>query len=313
MERKAAGQVRECHGDLHLGNLVFHDGRLQPFDCLEFSPQLRWIDIISDIAFLAMDLQHRGRADLAAVVLNRWLEHGGEFSGLMTWRWYLTYRALVRAKVTALRLTSGELTGERRSRLETCLLGYLDLARSVTERHRPTLVITHGVSGSGKTCRARQLIRKGGWWIHLRSDVERLRRFGRWPGGPVDPMQGDPYRPEVTEALYHEWLPAKAGTALAAGFSVVVDATFLRRDHRVVMAELARRTGAGFAILDCPVSESLARRRIRRRLAAGTDASEADVSVLQRQLRNQEHLTGEERALVKHPADLEAVAGRRSP
>jgi predicted kinase len=123
-------------------------------------------------------------------------------------------------------------------------------------------------------------------------------------------MVGDPYRPEVSEALYRDWLPAKAETALAAGFSVVVDATFLRKTHRDVMAELALRTGAGFAILDCPVSESLARHRIRQRLEAGTDASEADATVLQRQLQDQEHLSDEERALVKRPSDLVEAEGR---
>ena len=93
-----------------------------------------------------------------------------------------------------------------------------------------------------------------------------MRLFGRWPGGPANPLQGNPYDPEVTKILYEQLLPAQAEGMLAAGFSVVVDATFLKRSQRSSMAELAKRERAEFRILHCAVSEDLAVQRINKRL-----------------------------------------------
>ena len=101
--RKARGLIRECHGDLHLGNMALLDGEAVPFDCIEFSDNLRWIDVISEAAFLAMDLQDRGRPDLARRFLNAYLEQTGDYEGLEVLRYYLVYRAMVRAKVACIR------------------------------------------------------------------------------------------------------------------------------------------------------------------------------------------------------------------
>ena len=109
IQRKREGHIRECHGDLHLGNMALQRGRIEVFDCLEFNPSLRWIDVISDMAFLAMDLQCRSRPELASQVLNRWIERSGDAVGLHTWRWYLVYRALVRAKVAVSRRSKPHL------------------------------------------------------------------------------------------------------------------------------------------------------------------------------------------------------------
>ena len=263
--RRRQGRIRECHGDLHLGNMLLEGDHIQVFDCLEFSPSLRWIDVISDMAFLVMDLDHRDRADLGAVLLNRWLARSGDYAGLLTWRWYRVYRSLVRAKVCDLQLRQRDLVGGTSASLETDLRRYLQGACGTTAEPSPALVITHGVSGSGKSHRSRQLCRRQGW-IHLRSDAERKRLFGRWGHGDGAPLSGDPYRPEVTERLYQCHLPRQAGWILEAGLSVVVDATFLTRRQRRRMEELAREHAARFLILDCPISEDLARRRIARRL-----------------------------------------------
>jgi predicted kinase len=246
-------------------------------------------------------------------VLNRWLEGNGDYAGLPAWRWYLVYRALVRAKVTTLRLRQGALPAVEQAALLRERAGYLAWADATTHRSAAALVITHGVSGSGKTHLARRLCEQLGW-IQLRSDVERRRLFGRW--GPVPPavtLSGDPYREEVSERLYGDRLLACAEAILSAGLSLIVDATFLKRRHRHVMADLASRLGVGFAILDCRCSPELARRRIRERRIRGVDPSEADEAVLESQLVNQEPLVAEEEPftiVVEERADREAEEER---
>ncbi|MGD8908823.1 MAG: hypothetical protein PVI92_05695, partial [Chromatiales bacterium] len=101
-ERREAGMIRECHGDLHLNNITRFEGRLMPFDGIEFNPALRWIDTLSDLAFLLMDLQHRGLTQAAARLLNDYLELTGDYAGLPLLPFYLLYRAMVRAKVCAI-------------------------------------------------------------------------------------------------------------------------------------------------------------------------------------------------------------------
>ncbi|MFN5116515.1 MAG: AAA family ATPase [Cyanobacteriota bacterium] len=287
LQRRREGRILEGHGDLHLANMAWLEGRIVVFDCLEFSPALRWIDGISDLAFLVMDLQHRGQMQLGGRVLNRWLEANGDYEGLRLWRWYFVYRALVRAKVAALRLDQQWAAGE--------LLAYLQLAERTTRSRPAALVLTHGVSGSGKSHLARRLCHHFGW-IHLRSDVERLRFFGRW-GLPVEhPLQGDPYRPEISALLYRERLPAAAEAALEAGFGVVVDATFLEAGHRQRFRDLAERLAVPLVLLDCRCDPEQARRRIQARALAGGDPSEADLAVLERQLLQQQPLSGPEAA-----------------
>ncbi|MEA5417324.1 bifunctional aminoglycoside phosphotransferase/ATP-binding protein [Synechococcus sp. BA-132 BA5] len=293
--RRSQARIRECHGDLHLGNMLLEGERLRVFDCLEFSPELRWIDVISDLAFLVMDLEHRERPDLGAVLLNRWLGRCGDYAGLLTWRWYRIYRSLVRAKVCALRLGQQALDASESVLLHHDLERYLLGASRATATPAPALVITHGVSGSGKSHRARQLCQRQGW-IQLRSDVERKRLFGLWGQGAAPSLQGDPYRPEVSALLYDQHLPEQAGRILAAGMSVVVDATFLRRGQRQRMAELARQRGVPFLILACISSKEQAQRRLVERQARGGDPSDADGAVLEAQFRTVEPLNGHERS-----------------
>jgi predicted kinase len=293
--------------------LVLHRERIEVFDCLEFSPALRWIDPISDMAFLVMDLEQRGRPDAGHRVLNRWLEGNGDYAGLPAWRWYLVYRALVRAKVTTLRLRQGARSAAEQTALQLERAGYLAWAEATTHASAAALVITHGVSGSGKTHLARRLCEQLGW-IQLRSDVERRRLFGHWgPVPPAVPLSGDPYREEVSERLYGEGLVACAEAILSAGLSLIVDATFLKRRQRHVMADLATRLGVGFAILDCRCSSDLARQRIQSRRRRGLDPSEADEAVLETQLVNQEPLEAGEEPLtivVEERAEQEAEEER---
>ncbi len=300
--RKRQGRIREGHGDLHLGNMLLAGERIQVFDGIEFSPALRWIDVISDMAFLVMDLEHRGRPDLGAAVLNRWLGQNGDVTGLLTWRWYGLYRALVRAKVCALRLQQGGLAAAEAIELDQELRRYLEGATTCTRSTRGGVLITHGISGSGKSHWARQLCLQKDW-IHLSSDQERKRLFGRWGHSDAPPLSGDPYRPEVTEWLFGDHLLGAADAVLEAGLTVVLDATFLRHRHRALFRDLARRRGVPFLILDCSELAALALQRLIERRRLGRDASDADPAVLKRQRQDQEPLEASERseALVVEP------------
>ncbi len=298
-ERLAAGRVRECHGDLHLGNLLLQEGRIVPFDCLEFSDTLRWIDVISEMAFLVMDLQEHGQGRLGQRLLNRWLEQSGDWAGLDLWHWYACYRALVRAKVAALRG-------------DPALHAYLELAERLITPPPLLLAITTGVSGLGKSRHALAIAERLGW-IRLRSDVVRKRLFGLWGIPPVAEWRGDPYRIEVSEELFARRLPALAQQLIAAGFPVVVDATFLRRLDRQRMAQLADCLGVPFLILEPRASVAEARERIRRRLRHGRDPSDATEAVLEQQLAMAEPLDAAEQAgciAIEPDADADQLARR---
>ena len=294
--RKTGGRVREGHGDLHLANLVLIDGRVTPFDCIEFNEDFRWNDVASEIAFVWMDLLDHRRPGLAAWLLNAWLELGGDFQALAVLRFYAAYRAVVRAKVAALR-AGQEDAGQRLSDLDSAAT-YLRLAWQIAAPPAPTLLITCGLSGSGKTTASSARLldpadAAAGSMVRLRSDVERKRLFGLAPqdrsGSTLD---GGIYTTEATARTYAR-LHALAGELLAAGWPVIVDAAFLRREERAAFRALAAGLGAGFGILvtEAPVAE------LRRRLAARSgDASEATAAVLEKQLSWFEALDEGERA-----------------
>jgi aminoglycoside phosphotransferase family enzyme/predicted kinase len=287
-ERREAGMIRECHGDLHLGNITRFEGRLMPFDGIEFNPALRWIDTLSDLAFLLMDLQHRGLTQAAGQLLNAYLERTGDYAGLPLLPFYLLYRAMVRAKVCAIRLSQpGIDKGEADTVLDE-YRRYLNLAESVTGHPPAALLLTHGVSGSGKSHVA-------GWLaeqlmaIRIRSDVERRRLF---PENDAELLERR-YGTQATLTTYAH-LRAMAKRLLRAGFAVIVDATFLKRSQRIPFFELAEMLDTPVLILDCRAPEALLQERIARRDAAGGDPSEADLSVVQMQLSSRESLDGRE-------------------
>jgi aminoglycoside phosphotransferase family enzyme/predicted kinase len=296
-QRLAAGRVRECHGDLHLGNMLLENGRIRVFDCLEFSPSLRWIDVISDMAFLVMDLEERGAPALGNRLLNSWLAETGDYDGLQLWRWYSSYRAMVRAKVAAL---SHDTPGA---------VAYLTWARHYCLPAAPRLLLCHGLSGSGKSHLSSQLAGPLGA-IWLRSDVERKRCFGLDTEGQPATATTNLYAASVSDALFLEHLPQLAELVLTTGFSVIVDATFLRGAYRQAMAAVAQRRGVPFTILDLKVPQPLLEQRISARQRAGGDPSDADLAVLAQQLQCQEPLTGDEQArslAIGAQPDLEAI------
>jgi aminoglycoside phosphotransferase family enzyme/predicted kinase len=311
-ERKAAGFVRECHGDMHLGNITLVEAEPVIFDAIEFNPGLRWIDTINEIAFLVMDLDEKQRPELAQLALNSYLEESGDYAGLGLLRFYQVYRAMVRAKVTAIRLSQDDLEQDERQILKQEFQRYLDLAEGYTQPQPLALLITHGPSGSGKSFVARSLVRQLGA-VQVRSDVERKRLLGLSPLARSDPSIGeDMYGAEITEQTYSRLLQA-AEQILIAGFVALADATFLQRPQRRPFAQLAEGLGLGFFILDMQTPEQLMRERVRSRAEQGGDPSEADERVLELQLASAESLTEDEAsaALVVTPdQSLEEVGAR---
>jgi aminoglycoside phosphotransferase family enzyme/predicted kinase len=291
--RRQSGYIRECHGDMHLGNMLLLDNRPVIFDCIEFNDEFRWIDVMSELAFTVMDLEDRGSPGLARRLLNAYLEQTGDYAGLMVLRYYLVYRALVRAKVADIRLRQSDVGAEEQSRIVAEYRSYLELAQRYARPPGPRLIITHGPSGSGKTTMAQPLLEAVGA-VRVRSDVERKRLFGLQSLDRTDAeVGGGIYAADATQRTYAR-LAELASYVLLAGFSVIVDATFLKREQRQQFRRLADELKVPFAILDFQVAESTLRDRVAQRASEHHDASEADLSVLEEQLKSREPLDAEE-------------------
>ena len=314
--RHAGGQVRECHGDLHLGNLVLLADGPQLFDAIEFSEALRFTDPIADVAFLCMDLQAQGRPELGWHFLNAWLEHAGDHAGLALLPWYLVYRALVRAMVSGLRWgqqvgsgadtdTGAGAQGQGAGALGE-LQRYLALAAQLCQPRPQWLWLAQGVSGAGKSHHTAPLVAARGM-VRLRADVERKRLFGLAPAqastgadtGQAVAVAGGIYSAEANVRTQAALL-ARARQVLQAGYAVLVDATFLAQAQRAPFLALAQQLQVPLRILAFAAPEALLRERVQRRLQQGGDASEATLEVLQSQLARREPLTAQEEALAVH-------------
>jgi aminoglycoside phosphotransferase family enzyme/predicted kinase len=290
IQRKQSGYVRECHGDLHLGNIAVFEGDVCVFDALEFEPRLRWIDVMSEVAFLVMDLEKHGREDLALMFLNRYLELTGDYEGLRVFRFYQVYRALVRAKVAGLRLAQLEESGVEEEKAKSELIGYLEFAQRFISCASPVLIMMHGVSGSGKTTVSTEIVKAIGA-TRVRSDVERKRLFAETLKSKTEDLH-DPglYHSDMTERTYDR-LQDLARILLCAGFSVVVDATFLRQLQRGAFRVLANEQTCAWFILDVFAPEAVLAERIERRFQEGRDASDATVDIMKRQQETEESFT----------------------
>ena len=289
--RKRDGFVRECHGDLHLRNLAWVDGRPLAFDCLEFSTDLRWIDVLSEVAFLVMDLKARRQAPLAWRFLNQYLEHTGDYTGLPVLPFYLAYRALVRAKIDAIRARQPDTDDEEKSVAGRECRSYLELAQTCTQPERPRLILTRGVSASGKTTLTTALLEALGA-IRLRSDVERKRLFGMQAEADARAAVGQGiYSPAASASTYARLLQL-AARVLDAGFPAVIDAAFLHAEQRAPFQALAAARGIAFTIIEVTAPPATLRERIVTR-ARG--ASDADLAILEHQLESWQPLTADER------------------
>ncbi|MEZ5560429.1 MAG: AAA family ATPase [Pseudomonadales bacterium] len=269
--RASEHRVRECHGDLHLSNMVLMGDRVVAFDCVEFDPALRWIDTFCDIAFLFMDCLVRNRADLAYAFLDGYLDGSGDYGGLVLLRHYAAYRSLVRAKVAALQADWPRMR--------------LHLRWGAQHLRSPpgSLILTCGLSGSGKSYLATRLVPLLPA-IRLRSDVARKALAGLAP----DAHSGS----RIAAGLYtadrsrktYDWLADLAVSLARQGETVIVDATFLQAARREQFLELARSIGLPVLVLYCTADEALLRRRVLARAGQPGEPSEADVTVLEAQL-----------------------------
>ncbi|HEX4052239.1 MAG TPA: AAA family ATPase [Steroidobacteraceae bacterium] len=264
-KRRRDGRVRECHGDLHAANLVRWEDAWLPFDCLEFEPRLRWIDVVSDVAFLFMDLLSRQRAELAFAFLSAWLERTGDYDALPLLRFYAVYRALVRAKVDALR----DEQQRRQQRIAT--------AGALAHDSSAALLLMHGVSASGKSWLSTRLI-PALTAVRVRSDLERRRLYG----SGAHSVAAD----DVTYRRLYDC----AQSALASGLRIIVDATFLQAARQRPFLQLSRATGCPLLMIDCQAPTEVLEARISARSREAHDPSEADLAVLRRQLAQAEPL-----------------------
>ncbi len=294
--RKRDGFIRECHGDLHLGNIVLLDGSVRIFDAIEFSAELRWIDLMNEVAFLVMDLIHRRRRDLAWHYLNAYLEHTGDYSGVRVLRYYLVYRAMVRAKVAAIRAAQPDVGSSQREALQAKCRSHLALAHDLATRARSGLIIHHGVSGSGKTTVSQTILETIGA-IRVRSDVERKRLHGMQPSERSGAEVGEGIYAAASTRKTYARLAAAAEDVVRGGFVALVDATFLRRAERDAFRTLAGQIGVPFGIAEFTASRATLQERVLRRREAGQDASDAGIAVLEHQLSSREPLTDAERAV----------------
>lgn len=295
IHRKQDGFIRECHGDLHLANVILWKDHVMAFDCLEFNPTLRWIDVLSEVAFFVMDLEVAHHPDLASPFLNRYLEKTGDYAGLTVVRFYKVYRALVRAKVAALSCQATHEKEAGQASFERECVRYLRVATQLTHPPKPFLCIMHGLSGSGKSTVSDFLLKKIDV-IRVRSDVERKRLLG-FHSEAKTPMEqsSSVYSSAMTDRTY-EKLKELTKDLLKSGYSVVVDATFLRYKDRQAFSQLANWCQVPMVLLDIQAPPDELRRRIGQRLQKPVSVSEASLKVLEEQLVMAEALRPEERA-----------------
>jgi aminoglycoside phosphotransferase family enzyme/predicted kinase len=291
--RKQQGYIRECHGDLHLGNMTLINDKVILFDCIEFNPMLRWIDVISEVAFLFIDLLHFGYIRYAYRFLNRYLQHTGDYKGLALLPYYLVYRALVRAKVTLLRQRQQADDSAVKQSADDYII-YANLAEYFTKSRQTALIITHGYSGSGKSTLASQLAEQTGAF-QMRSDIERKRLFGYSPSAQTgSTIDSGLYSQQASLQTYLH-LQELAQVVLEAGFPVIIDATFLKQAQRDLFRQLATDCCVPFHIISFQASNQTLCSRIQRRQH---DVSEATIEVLNQQQQSAEPLSAKEQTNV---------------
>jgi uncharacterized protein len=289
--RVERGFIREGHGDLHLANIVLIENDPVPFDALEFNAELRYIDVVSDVAFTFMDLADHRLPQLAWRFINIYLEHTGDYDSLALLRFYSIYRALVRANVALIHLQQPQLAQVARLREHASFEHYLVLAEQFRELRAPVLLVMSGLSGSGKSTVALQLAEQLGA-IRIRSDVERKRLQGLARDARSD---GTIYTAGITEQTYARLADA-ARAAIAASVPAIVDAAFLRRAERARFRRLAAELNARYLLINCEAPLDVLRARVAERAARGADPSEANLEVLEKQLLWHEPLDAEEEA-----------------
>jgi len=284
--RIKSGAIKECHGDVHLGNIVQDGDKPLIFDCIEFNDDFRLIDVISDLAFLVMDLADRKQQNLAHILLSDYLAQTLDYQGLSVLNFYLTHRALVRAKVNLFSLNHGDA-----AQIMQNYRNYLTLACQYQQPKKPFLAIMFGVSGSGKSFVAEEIVAKFGA-ICLSSDNLRRQK------GNKD------YSSKGRAQIYQE-LFSQAELVLQNGFAAIIDATFLNSNQRDQALQLAQKWQVPLLIVACEASMFEIEQRLNLRAQNKANNSDATIKVVRKQLQTLEPLSLEEQKIsIKADANL---------
>jgi aminoglycoside phosphotransferase family enzyme/predicted kinase len=275
-DRIAQGKVKECHGDVHLKNICLYQDKIRIFDCIEFNEPFRNSDILYDAAFLLMDLQYRGRRDLANIFLNTYLEQTGDYDALPLLPVYGSMRAYVRAKVTSFLLDDPNIPEPVKASAATEAAAYYQLAHDYATSTQGKIVLMSGLSGSGKSTIARSIAPQLEA-IHLRSDVIRKHLAGV---GLLEQAGDQIYTPEMTSKTYGKL--AELGVLLASkGFNVILDAKFDRQDLRDAVTIAATSQNIPWQIIYCDAPIEALKQRLGDRAAKGGDAGDSIATVTQ--------------------------------
>ena len=297
--------------DLHLGNITLQHGETVIFDCIEFNASLSWIDVISDLAFLVMDLEQRNQTVYANQLVNQYIEHTGDYQGIALLQFYKAYRAMVRAKVAILslqvindqqttneQLANAELQANNNRLLMDRFHQYAALANRYTTPPTPFILVMHGFSGSGKSHISQSLAEQLGA-IRIRTDVERKRLFSfHATANTESPVDGGIYTSQATEKTYQH-VAGLASVLLKGMVPVVIDGANLKHWQRQLFSEIAKDHDVPFTIISCHADSHILQDRIVQRAARPSqdkerDASEAKLETLAHQQRFSDPLSNEE-------------------
>ncbi len=260
--RVKEGYIRDCHGDLHTNHICFENG-ICIYDCIEFNDRFRYGDTGSEVAFLTMDLDHHGQANLSRSFVNEYISFSGDKKLKELLTFYKCYRAYVRGKVACFKLDDPYITAEERAKALQDAIGYFDLAYAYVKLPK-TLFITTGLVGSGKSSLAQSLAKRLGL-VYISSDITRKQLANIWiKERRFEGANTGIYSPEFSRKTY-DTMFSKAKRALNEGGSVIMDASFIKAAEREKAKALAEETGARFFILECKLEEELTRQRLFQR------------------------------------------------
>ncbi len=294
-QRREDGMVRECHGDMHLGNITLYQEKVTLFDCIEFNDDFRWIDTISDIAFLVMDFETHGLSHYANRFLNNYLEESGDYSGLKLLNFYKSYRAIVRAKICLLVMQDPSLDSDARAEQMKKYHQYIRLAETYTELPNRFVLTMYGISGTGKSTVALRLVDQLGA-IRVRSDAERKRLYGlNIHEHPESELSKAMYNDDANQRTYQK-LAELCLEVLDSGISVIVDATNLKQWQRDTIQNVADSRGVPLCIANCQASMAVIREWIAKRTREDYDPSDANLEIANRQLLSRDELSLDERS-----------------
>jgi hypothetical protein len=303
-------KTKECHGDLRMEHICRFEGQLIAFDCIEFNERFRFIDTAADLAFLLMDMEFHGYWSYADTLLKSYVQASCDWEVWKVIDLYKAYYALTRGKVFGIESTEDEFTQDEQRQALDQSIGFLQLAWSYALRLQlPTLIILCGIMGTGKSEIARHL--GYNFQAHvLRSDEFRKKLHG------LDPKSRDYseygygiYTREATENTYKA-LINEARTLLTAGSSVILDASFIRKQYRKLGSHLAKSLGVNCIVLECVCPDEILERRLQFRQGQGTDVSDGRSSLLANQKADFEPIAESElceHVVVDTSKDLDTV------